>query len=112
MAVLAEDVARDRETWKPSKRSAESWAIVNRTGGAVRAMLREAEGERFLGIVAEETDDDGFRLVGPGDGLPVLWPDRHSMPKFARVLVVWEDPRIGIREELLTLKRPLPVQLF
>lgn len=112
MAVLAEDAARDRQTWEPRQRRGERWEIVNLTGGAVRAMLAPAEGERFLTIDKQDADDDGFHLVGPGEGLPVTWPDRLSMPKFARTIAIWKDPRIGLREELLTLERVPPPQIF
>lgn len=75
------------------------------------ASLGPAEGERFLTIDAQQLK---YRLVGPGQGLPVTWPHRLSPTHYARVIVRWIDADSDDHlEKTVTLKSaPPPVIYF
>ncbi|WP_414173035.1 hypothetical protein [Clavibacter tessellarius] len=110
MAAEAERQALARARWEPHHRRGE-WAVVNETGNALMAALAPADGEHFLTIKPEQQE---YRLVGPGEGLPVQWAHRRSPSKYARVVVRWVDANSHHRlEKTVTLKRlEPPVMLF
>jgi type II secretory pathway pseudopilin PulG len=110
LAAAAERTAKGHRAWSTRHRGGETWEIVNDTGGAVEAALSPMGDQPFLTI---DEDTEEYRLVGPGQGLPVEWAHRLSTPNFARVTVRWVDTDAGEhRTETVTLESSPPPRIY